>query len=228
MNLDELLGSVVLESDPKKLFHYYAHIDALIDILRSGHIRSGSTYSNLDRKERDQISVIIPSGPKDLEFIVDEEGFKKIVACFDIQFDVVNDKIHKLKYSPINELALSFEKDIERILSEYKAIEKKDEIISHVEKYKSMFSPFDYRKLHNKIFNYLLNLNEKEEEERIFTGKIKIDPLYTKINLLPKCLEKYESSNIKNKRMFESMFLDNVDYFVDNDTLKKFKIKFDL
>jgi hypothetical protein len=222
LNLDELLGSLLLESGSEKAYHYYTDFFGLINILRSGYIKSGSTYSNLDREDRDQICVLRPSGAKDIESIAGEENTKNLVALFVIQFDIVNDKIHNLKVKPINKPVLSFERDIERILMQYNLLNKKKEIINDVEKYRDLFTISDYKKLHNKIYNYVLNLTNKEGEERIFINKLKIDSAYIKIKLLKKCLEIYDLVSLKDKGMFRSVFFDSIEYFEDNEVYKKF------
>ncbi len=220
MNFDELLGTL-LESGSEKLFYHYTNMIGFLNILKSGYIKSGSTYSNLNQN-LDQISVIRPSGSKDIESITGPNS-KNLVARFEIQFDIVNDKIHNIKAKPINEPVLNFEKEIEEILNKYKLLDNKKDIINNVKKYKENFSNFDYKKLHNKIYNYLYNLINKEGEERIYIDKIKLDNKYIKIFLLDNCFSIYKNSNLKDQLMFESKFYDYIDYFVDNDVFKKFQ-----
>lgn len=203
MEFEELLSSIILESGPEKTYHHYTDMSGLFGILKTGYIQSGYMFTTFNDNLKNQIAVVRPSGSKDLKSITGEENTKKLVAKFIIRFDVANDKIRSLVVKPINEPAITFERDIERILNQYKVIYLKKEIISNCEKYKSIFSESDYRKLHNKIYNYLLNLTGKEGEERLFSDRIKLDKSYIKIELLPEMIIQYNTLSDKLKSLLD-------------------------
>ena len=154
MDLNEFFN-LLLESGSPKTYDHYTTFYGLIEILRLGYIKEGKTFANLDSKNSKQISVLRPSGSKDITSIAGEENSKLIAAKIQIQFEIANDKIRNMKIEPINEPVISFDRDIDRILSQYKLLDRKKEIISNIEKHKEFFSDFDYKKLHNKIYNYL-------------------------------------------------------------------------
>ena len=223
MKFEELLASIILESGPEKIYHHYTDIYGLLEILRSGYIQSGYMFTTFNDDLKNQIAVLRPSGSKDIESIAGEEDTKKIVAKFIIQFDVANDKIRSLVVKPINEPAITFERDIERILNQYKVIHLKKEIINDCEKYKSIFSEGDYRKLHNKIYNYLINLTEKEGEERLFCDRLKLDKTYIKIELLNAFNDKVKILNEKQKRSLDAYFFDYDSFFLKNSIYENYE-----
>ncbi len=217
MEFRELLASIILESGPEKIYHHYTDMSGLFGILKTGYIQSGYMFTTFNDNLKNQIAVIRPSGSKDLESIAGEEDSKKLVAKFIIQFDVANDKVKSLTVKPINEPAITFERDIERILNQYKVIHLKKEIINNCEKYKSIFSEGDYRKLHNKIYNYLLNLTNKEGEERLFVDKIKLNKSYIKIELLPEVINQYNTLSDKLKSLLDIRLSGYQEMFFKND-----------
>ena len=223
MNLDEYLEMqfdnicFLFESgSPQKLRHY-TDLSGLLNILRTGYIHDRiNWYGNSSPKRA--ISVVRPAG--DLSDI-DKITGKKICGYFEIDFDILNDKVKHITKKPINELEVEYREKFEFLIKKYYPSLPKNgliEIYDIIFKYGSdKYDPNIQTEINNKFslnisdensqdlwkyyWNMMYYLQHKEGEERIYGSEIPLNDKYMKFfkNSNFESCAKNSPISIKNK-----------------------------
>lgn len=234
MTLSELLENLefeprlyLIESGAPQKFRHYTDIQGFYGILKDGYIRKSPYYFG-----GEGISTVRPSALNIKPNEAPEFNDKNYCGFFEIDFEILNDKVRHIKKEPINEPKHEYTLKLESIARKYSmskdvlrqcydiAYDKDDPIMFKNElkiKFNVDMTIDDAEYFISQYTNLLYSLYYKEGEERIKGGSIPINEKYIHFYSLPLFKKKYnELSDMGKIRIFSVMKEYPKDLFKDN------------
>lgn len=231
MNLSELLDQLKYEEEiflvesgsPQKLRHY-TNMMGLSAILKSGYIRRGIYYFG-----GRGISVARPT-THTLDF-----NDKTYCGYFEIDFDILNDKIRNIKKYPINELEIQYETFLQDIAKKYNMAKESFHEIQNL-LFDKTFTPKEFQKMMAVEYGYnfiekdcerfisyyekmIRSLYYREGEERIKGNDIPIHSKYMKFYELDNFYDDFDSLSEKGRYDIQNRIEQYKDIFVNYDKI---------
>lgn len=199
---------LIESGSPQKLRHY-TDMRGLFFILKEGYIKRQNYWYG----KSNSICVVRPSSH------INDFNDKSYCGYFEIDFEILNDKIRNLKKIKINELEETYRSIIENIAKKYSinkeiylkackfiydASPDENSLINWIKKQSGIvIAKQDANEFIRNYDNMIYSLYYREGEERIFGADIPINPSYMKLIKLENYDELYNQLNDITKKQIQ-------------------------
>jgi len=217
------LDYLVESGSPQKLRHY-TNLQGLSGILKDGYIKSTPYYWG-----GKGICVARPSSS------ITDFNDKKHCGYFEIDFEVLNDKIRSITKRQINELEVQYRTLLQSIAKK-NDFAKSDFHKLQNELFDNMYTSKEFQIMIKKKYGYDISENDcndfiiyyremidalyyREGEERIYGNDIPINSKYIKFYEYESFYDEFDNLSVKGHYDFQRVFNDYKDIFINCDKI---------